>query len=62
VLAIEDIALSVHHAGIDGWTLRLCHRRQGDEWSDSRPVVYTRLGTSELVDVIEAELERLLGL
>jgi hypothetical protein len=59
-LAYEAGHLTFGHVGGQGWSLTVSLRRGDESWSDTRSTVYTHLSTTELVDVIEAEIVKLL--
>lgn len=61
-LAPEAIVVSAHFTPREGWTASVQMRRQDELWSEVQPSVYGCLTTSELYDVLCAELERQLGL
>lgn len=59
-LAYEAGSITFGHVGGQGWTLTATFRRGDESWSEARPVTYSHLSTEELVDVIEAEIVKLL--
>jgi len=62
VLAPENLILQAAHRGHDGWSLRVCMRRQGQSWDDAVTTDYSHLSTSELLDVLCAESASQLGI
>lgn len=61
-LAVEAINVQVTFVPGEGWSMRAGWRRQDECWSDAQRVEYSHLTTPELVDVIDAELGRALGM
>lgn len=61
-LAVEAIALTAWWEPGRGWQVALRLRRGDESWSDSERADYSVLSSPELVDVIGAELARVLGL
>lgn len=58
---VVTIVFSCDRDGQRYWSLRLQGRREHAGWGDDRPRSYAGLSTTELLDVVTAELERLLG-
>jgi hypothetical protein len=54
-LAYEAIALTANYRPGEGWRLTVTARRQDESWSEAQQVVYDRLTTDELADVICVE-------
>lgn len=54
--AVEACIIDAHFVLGEGWVLRLCLRRQFEDWADSRTEVYECLSTDELVEVLDSSL------
>ena len=61
-LAVEAGTIALAFRPGEGWYLRVAMRRGGQEWSEVDGRTYWGLSTPEMVDVIDAELMRQLGL
>ena len=61
-LAPEAVTIQAHFVGGEGWELLIRVRRGDETWDDSHQEHYSFLTTTELVDVLTADLAGALGL
>jgi hypothetical protein len=61
-LAVEALNVQMWYVPGEGFLVRVVARRQGDTWTEAERTEYTHLSAPELVDVVDSELGRLLGL
>lgn len=61
-LAPEVIHTQAVYVIGEGWRFVVTMRRQGEDWADAVRVEYSRLSTSELMDVVCEELANQLGI
>jgi hypothetical protein len=59
--AHEDVQISCHATAGGYWRMRMAARRSGEGWAEADRAVYEGLTTDELVDVLEATIEKVLG-
>lgn len=57
--APEALSINAHWLHGQGWVLIFRLRREGEQWRDVRSEAYSHLSTGELVDVLEAEVNRM---
>lgn len=61
-LGIEALHVTILHRPNMGWSVTVSARRQGDTWGDEQGRRYEGLSRGELLDVVDGELSRILGL
>lgn len=61
-LAPEAMTAQAHYRPGEGWVLVVRVRRGDESWEEASEGFYSHLVTSELLDVLQADLERALGL
>lgn len=60
-LALDAVAIDAHYEPAEGWSLNVRARRGDETWQEGHHSTYRPLTSSELVDVIVAELETIFG-
>lgn len=60
-LALDAVAIDAHYEPPNGWSLNVRARRGDESWQEGHHATYRPLTSSELVDVIVAELETIFG-
>jgi hypothetical protein len=61
-LAPRAIAITAIHEGHRGWKVTIRVQRHDERWGDAHWVTHSFLSTTELVSMIDVELETQLGL
>jgi hypothetical protein len=61
-LAIEAIAITAHYEPARGWTAGIIVRRGDESWDQALRRDYSCLSSTELVDVLDADLVAAFGL
>lgn len=61
-LAVEAMSINAHRDPMGRWAVTIRARRGDEEWLAGLWETYELLSSTELADVIEAVLERVLGL
>lgn len=61
-LATEAVTFSAHRDALGRWAVTLRARRGDEDWDQGLWETYELLSSEELADVVEAVLERVLGL
>lgn len=59
--SVDRIHISLMYEHHDGWMLRVNHRREGGTWAETEPACYPDLHSSEILDLVEAVVAKLLG-